>query len=239
MTPVDLSTVHHEGGGAPRDDLAAPGTKGYVVGIGLTRYTFFRPPDEAFATFNFNHVSFDVLFSGDRDIYPITNNDLLLLADAADNARSRGWLVDQPYVRPHRNSPGSNTICPGNKAAYPDAPSFPVGDALAWVGIVTALHKETPPMPPQVSPQFFPAIGPFVSWCIFTHPTLGRCAAAVDNVGHVFCDPPESYMGSPYDDHTHLPKSYWGTRHAATITAAPGGGYAIEDTAAENYGPRF
>lgn len=225
--PVSLATVHHEGGGAPRDDLDAPGTKGYTVGIGATRYVFFRPPWESFATLNFNHVSFDVLFSGDRDVYPITANDIRLLTLAAHDARAIGYVVDNPFVRPHRESPGSSTICPGNKAAYPDPPRFPIGDPLAWLSIVTGLHKGTPPMPPSHPPEFFPPLQ-VVSSCSFAYAPGKVGFAMVDPTGAVFCDPPEAYKGGANG------KAYFAGRTAATITPLPGG-YRITATSDEHY----
>lgn len=233
MSAVSLVTAHHEGDGVPRDDLTAPATKGYSVGIGTTRYEIFRPPAESFATLGFNHVSWDVLYSGDRDVYPITARDLELTAAAAADARSRGWLVDAPYVRPHRESPGSNTICPGNRAAYPDPPRFPFGSALAWVGIVTANHKEAPPMPPKVAPEFFPALD-IVSVCSFTD-HVGRVAfAMVDASGAVFCEPAASYMGGANG------KSYFAGRTAARIDPVRHQrGYIITATSEETYGPDF
>lgn len=228
--PVNLATVHHEGGGAPRDDLAAPGTKGYSYGIGLTRWTFFRTPWESFATLNFNHVSLDVLFSGDRDIYPVAAHDYVMLDEIAADARRRGFIVDTPFVRPHRESPGSTTICPGNKAAYPDPPRFPFGDPLAWLSIVTGLHKGTPPMPPTVAPEFFPPLV-IVSSCLFHVPGTAATVAnaMLDASGAVFCDPPESYQGGANG------KPYAVGRTFARITPRPGGGYTLTDTVNEHY----
>lgn len=226
---VDLATVHHEGDGRPRDDLAAPGTKGYVLGIGTTRWQFFRPPWLAFATLNFNHRSFDVLFSGDRDVYPVTPTDLRLLAAGAAAGRALGWLVDSPFVRPHRESPGSLTICPGNRAAYPDPPRWPAGDPLTWVGIVTALHKEAPPVPDPnfIAPHFFPPLE-IVDMCMFTHPHLGTAIAAIDPTGAVFCTPADAYLGGANG------KDYFAGRVAAYIRPRAGG-YTISDTHGNPY----
>jgi len=46
--------------------------------------------------------------------YPVTDKDLQLMKEIGDDARARGWLVNNPMVRAHRNMPGSNTVCPGN-----------------------------------------------------------------------------------------------------------------------------
>lgn len=225
--PVALATVHHEGAGAPTDE-ARGAAGGYSAWIGPTRYTLLRPPSLSFATLHFNHVSFDVCFSGDRNVYPITDRELVLLRQAASDARSRGWVAAAPYVRPHRESPGSVTICPGNKCAYPDPPTFPDGDALAWVAIVTALHKETPPMPPKLAPEYFPALG-IVSSCAFNLPTGGRAFAMLDATGAVFCEPASAYQGGANG------KDYFAARTGARISPQPRGGYTITATSGETY----
>lgn len=228
---VDEANVHHQGAGAPSDNLDEPATKGYVLLIGVTKYLLARPPNESFATYGRNHVSFDVMFSGDRNVYPITAHDIRLLELGAADGRARGWLVDAPYVRPHREVPNNFTICCGNRAAYADPPRFPIGDPLAWLSIVTALHKETPPMPPQVNPEFFPAVGA-VSLCRFQAGGI-VAAAMVDATGAVFCDPASAYRGGA---NTHRGKGdYFEGRTAAKIDPRPGGGYVITDTADETY----
>lgn len=232
MSAVDLATVHHQGSGRPTDDPGEAGTKGYTLWIGPTRYTFLRPPSESFATIRFNHVSFDVCFSGDRDVWPITAHDLALLRSAAGSARALGWLDPAPYVRPHRESPGSYTICPGNNTAYPDpARGFPNGNPLVWLSIVTALHEEAPPVAPKVAPEFFPALE-IVSVCTFQASAAALAVAMVDATGAVFCEPASAYKGGANG------RPYFAGRTAARIDArkAPGGfGYVITDTAGESY----
>lgn len=77
--------------------------------------------------------------------------------------------------------------------------------------------------------QFPHALG-IVSWCQFTHPTLGpKCVAAVDATGAVFCLPGNAYLGGMNGS-----KAFAG-RTAATITAESPTGYTITDTAKETY----
>lgn len=94
-------------------------------------------------------------------------------------------------------------------------------DTAAWARLFTSevlLHS-----------QFAHALG-IVSWCQFTHPTLGpKCVAAVDTSGAVFCLPADAYLGGANG------KPYFAGRHAATITAATPTGYTITDTAKEPY----
>jgi hypothetical protein len=184
-------------------------SKGYCIKIGLARYELWRPPVEAFATYRFNHKSLDIVFSGDRDVWPITALDIGMLRMAVSNARGRGWIVPNPYVRPHRETPGNDTICPGNKTAYADPPKFPVGNPYVWAMIVAACHEGTVPVPPKVAPEFFPALD-IVSVCAFTKgyriidtaaepynfpAKHGGGFAMVDASGAVFCEPASAYSG--------------------------------------------
>lgn len=209
MALTDLGSVHHQGAGVPSDVDGDMQSKGYCIKIGLDRYVLWRPPTEAFATYRFNHRSLDVVFSGDRNVWPITTKDLTLLRRAVSDARGRGWIVPAPYVRPHRETPMNVTICPGNNVAYPDPPRFPSGNPYVWAAIVAAFHEQEPPMPPKVAPEFFPALN-IVSICAFTKgyritDTAGEIynfparhgggVAMVDTAGAVFCEPAAAYSG--------------------------------------------
>jgi hypothetical protein len=111
--PVALTTVHHEGAGAPSDDpRGAEG--GYTYWIGATRWTHLRNVWDSFATLNLNGESLDLCLSGTRMEYPVTDQDLSIIAGACADARARGYVVDAPSVRAHRDSPGSSTVCPGD-----------------------------------------------------------------------------------------------------------------------------
>lgn len=237
MNPVSLVTIHHEGAGVPVD-WARGGEGGYCLWIGDENgdhvYDVLRNPWIAWATLNFNHQSLDICLSGNRMVTQVTPADIDTIRMAVARARSLGWVVDAPYVRSHHDSPGSSTVCPGAHAL----------DPLTWLAIVTACHKEVPaPMPAQ-APDHFPPLNA-VSFCAFRHPTIPLAAVAIDADGHVFADPPEAYMGSPYDDHTGKPKPYWTAggkqRFGASVNAAPNGGtgYVLVDTAEESYGPNF
>lgn len=121
-SPVSVVKIHHEGGGLPHDDPGVAGTKGYSIWIGPTRYTMLRPPWTDFSTLNLNHVVLGVCYSGQRQDgipgdppHPVTDAELALTRDALANARSRGYVVDQPQVSPHDNLAGSATQCPGTK----------------------------------------------------------------------------------------------------------------------------
>jgi hypothetical protein len=119
--PVDRITVHHAGDGPPTDD-AWSNSDVYCVRIGVTRFTVVQPPWTATATKGFNYVSWDIVLSGNRMIYPVTDNDLHLLTAACSYARSHGWLAVGATTFPHGTlhppPPGyptgsSSTDCPG------------------------------------------------------------------------------------------------------------------------------
>jgi hypothetical protein len=114
--PVSLVTVHHEGAGAP----AAPANigrcahGGYTYGFGSGAWQRFRDVWSSYATLNFNGRSLDLVLTGNRVDYAVTDADLGSIRAACADARSRGYVVNAPTVRAHTNSPGSSTVCPGN-----------------------------------------------------------------------------------------------------------------------------
>lgn len=116
--PVALVTIHHQGGGAPTDSSGGYSSGGYTYGIGASRWERFRAVWDSYATLNFNGVSVDVCLSGSRGnttpAYPVTDADIELIRGALADARARGYVVNAPTVRAHRNSPGSSTACPGD-----------------------------------------------------------------------------------------------------------------------------
>lgn len=115
---VSLVTIHHQGGGKPTDNSSGYSSGGYTYGIGASRWEHFRSVWDSYATLNFNGDSVDVCLSGARGnvdpSYPVTDADIERIRGALMDARSRGYVVDTPTVRAHRDSPGSSTACPGD-----------------------------------------------------------------------------------------------------------------------------
>ena len=130
---VALVTIHHEGAGNPTD-VARGAAGGYTYWIGTTYWTQLRTPWDSYATLNFNHVSLDICLSGDRMNWPVTDNDIRILSGAVKDARGKGYVIDDPLVRAHRNSPGSSTVCPGDYTM------------ARWADVVAACTA--PPAPP-------------------------------------------------------------------------------------------
>jgi hypothetical protein len=142
---VSRVTVHHEGAGAPIDfPRGAEG--GYSVWIGTTKYTILRSPYDSWGTYHYNHVSYDICLSGNRNtLYHVTNNDIALIRAACADARARGWLTGWPDVVAHKYSLGSSTECPGDRAL------------ARWNEIVNACHDVPAPPPapvPAPKPKF-------------------------------------------------------------------------------------
>lgn len=135
---VDLVTIHHEGGGAPRDAMNFS-EGGYCCGIGLTIWERWRTPADNYATLNFNGQDWTPCFSGNRMNYPITDNDLVLLHTAFMDTYNRGEVTASPLVRAHRNSPGSATACPGDYT-------------MARWSDIEAACRATAPTPPKPKP---------------------------------------------------------------------------------------
>jgi hypothetical protein len=139
--PVSLVTVHHEGAGAPTDDPARYAHGGYTYGLGPTRWSHLRDVWSSYATLNFNHVSLDLCLSGNRMEYDVTPGDVDVIRGAVADARARGYVVDAPTVRAHRDSPGSSTVCPGDRTMR------------VWADVVAACQAGAAPTPPAPEPS--------------------------------------------------------------------------------------
>jgi len=138
--PVERATVHHQGGGAPTDNSSGYSHGGYSYGIGATRWERFRSPQDSYATLNYNHVSLDICLSGSRGntdpAYQVTDHDLELIHGAFMDCFNRGEVVAMPLVVAHKNSPGSQTVCPGDNTM------------ARWNEVVRAVSNQSQPRPP-------------------------------------------------------------------------------------------
>jgi hypothetical protein len=132
--PVALVTIHHEGAGAP-SDVARGADGGYTYWIGATYWTHLRTVWESFGTLNYNGESVDVCLSGNRMEHAVTDADVALIGAAVADARGRGYVIDTPDVRAHRESPGSSTVCPGDRTMD------------VWPAIVAACRGDVAPAP--------------------------------------------------------------------------------------------
>lgn len=78
-----------------------------------------------------------------------------------------------------------------------------------------------------VHPEFNPPRS-YVSKCLFTHPTLGRCEVDVAADGSIYAVPGNAYLGGANG------QAYFKGRRAARVTAVSGG-YRITATSGEKY----
>lgn len=172
--PVSLVTVHHEGVGAPTDNpRGAHG--GYTYWIGASYWSWLRSVWDSYATLNFNGESVDICLSGDRHTgYAVTDKDIQMIKGACQDARSRGYLIDAPMVRAHRNSPGSSTECPGDNTM------------MRFGEIIDACQKST------TTPSPKPSGGAMDVVCTKT----GRGYYVVASDGGVFCFGDARFYGS-------------------------------------------
>jgi hypothetical protein len=113
--PVSLVTVHHEGAGAPTADPSRYAHGGYTYGFGLGSWARLRDVWASYATLDYNGVSLDLCLSGNRMDHAVTDDDLASIRAACADARARGYVVSAPTVRAHKDSPGSGTVCPGDR----------------------------------------------------------------------------------------------------------------------------
>lgn len=182
MSPVTLVTIHHQGGGAPTDNSGGYSHGGYTYGIGKTRWEHFRSVWDSFATLNFNGESVDVCLSGDRHTgYPVTDADIELIRGAVADARSRGYVVGNPTVRAHQDSPGSATACPGNYTMN------------VWNKVVAACQAGSQPTTPTTDED-----GNGGAMDIVMTPS-GNGYYVVDSVGAVFAYGDAQYRGGAND----------------------------------------
>jgi hypothetical protein len=217
--PVGLVTVHHEGAGTP-SDVPRGAAGGYTYWIGASRYERLRDVWSSFATLGFNHISLDVCLSGNRMTSPVTAADLELIRMAVADARNLGYVIGSPVVLAHRNSPGSSTVCPGDRTM------------ARWSEVVAACTRTgpTPAPAPKVKPMYDPPLGPIAAVWQDEH---GKVLAAVNPNGDVYA------WAVPYRPWPSKATDFAG-RRAARIGQAPGlpaGRYVITDTAGETYAP--
>lgn len=109
---VSIVTVHHEGAGAPTDQPRGSDDGGYTYWIGTTRWTWLRSVWDSWATIHHNGISLDLCLSGNRQDYPVTDQELEIIRGACADARARGYVTAAPKVQPHKAV--YNTACPGN-----------------------------------------------------------------------------------------------------------------------------
>lgn len=145
--PVELVTIHHEGAGAPRDFPG--GDWPYTYWLGVSSWFNIQTVWASWGTLDFNGTSLDVVFSGQRQpgipnspAYPVSDRDIALLDGIIGDARARRYVVSDPLVRAHRNSPGSNTVCPGDNTL------------ARWSQIVAACTSSAPPNPIPQPPDW-------------------------------------------------------------------------------------
>jgi hypothetical protein len=222
MAPVARVTIHHEGAGSPTDNPRGA-AHGYSYWIGATYWTRLRSPQESWATLNYNGVSLDICLSGNRENYPVTDRDVEMIRQVCADARNRDEVVDQPAVLAHKYSPGSQTVCPGEKTMD------------RWEEIVAVCR--VPPAPVlamKVKPMYDPPLGPIAAvW----KDTSGRVIAAVSPDGAVYA------WGCPYKGGMNGDPDFIGRRAAQIRAWKEGdprvankpGTYTIVATSSEKY----
>jgi N-acetylmuramoyl-L-alanine amidase len=140
VTPVNRVTIHHEGAGSPSDYVDRFSEGGYCCGIGVNLWKRFRAPRDNWATLNYNHRDLTICLSGNRMIHQVTDNDLKLIHDAFTDFYNRGEVTSEPEVVAHRNSAGSQTVCPGDKTMD------------RWGAVAAQCRLKPIPPPPQPKP---------------------------------------------------------------------------------------
>lgn len=132
---VNRVTIHHEGSGKPRPvDLSYAG----YSARGTPAPVIWRAGEQSWATRHFNHVSFDIVITGNRMDYPLTDAEIGDIAALSRAARERGLITATPEIHPHGtlyDYPGpwkgsDPTQCPGDEV-----------DDGRWTTLTNAIHK--------------------------------------------------------------------------------------------------
>lgn len=138
--PFNVVVQHHEGAGEPRNNVQLPHYS-YVIGLNEwhLRIDLVNPaapaPGGDTSTIDFNRTVIGVCLTGNRNVYPVTDNDLNMMQQIANDAKGRGWLIDYPNVMDHHDMPGSNTVCSGNNTR------------ARWADVKYAYQKHPVPVP--------------------------------------------------------------------------------------------
>jgi peptidoglycan hydrolase-like protein with peptidoglycan-binding domain len=114
MAQTNRVIIHHEGGGAPRDSWAGIDAEAYSIAIGSTRIEVRRSPKDSFVTDGTSGDSLQILLTGNRDNYPVTDNDLVLIDQACDEAQNRGWIPAPSGRTCQFHGDTAATACPGS-----------------------------------------------------------------------------------------------------------------------------
>jgi hypothetical protein len=179
--PVALATVHHEGAGDPTDVVRADD---YTYWIGSVAFHHIQSVWDSYATWNFNGTSFDICLSGNRMEHPVTDSDIELIRGACTEGRELGYLIDNPQVRDHHDSPGSSTVCSGDFTRD------------VWDAIVAACQADgvpaTPPPPERGAMEL-------------QRTKSGRGYYVVSADGGVFCYGDAKFHGSMGGAHLNKP----------------------------------
>ena len=154
MAPVGRVTIHHEGAGAPTENVGRfLDAEDYSIGIGHATFRVARSPSESFITNGQGGKrSLQVCLSGDRRFHAVTDSDIELVGQAVAEARARGWVSDAPEVFVHGDTDA--TECPGTHVHERR------DDLEAACHASSPLHltASAAPVAPKVRPTFAPAL---------------------------------------------------------------------------------
>lgn len=145
---VKRVTVHHEGAGRPRQvDLSK---SGYTASVFPGGTDVWRKAVDSWATRHYNHVSYDIVLTGDRDTWLVTTEDLAHIGDLVAAGVASGEIDPDFEVHPH------GTLHPP-PAGYPtgsDPTECPGVKTIAvWPALVVAAHGQSKPTPPISSSE--------------------------------------------------------------------------------------
>lgn len=204
--------IHHAGYGTPSDSMGFLNAARYSAGIGVTKYELRRPPETSFITDEFGHRALQVCISGNRDLQPVTDNDIELIRQCCLAARAKGWISQQ--VTTYFHGDWQATACPGLHMRERRAE------------IVAAVNAVIPVIQPKVEPMFKPPV------------TIKMAATLKSPNGGVWVLQPDGAIfaleGAPYAGGANG-QPYFVGREAARLEPNVRGYYDIIATSGERY----
>lgn len=115
MAQTNRVIIHHEGGGKPRDEWDAIDAERYSIEIGLTRIEVRNAPVNSFITDGTIGHSLQLVLSGNRMTYEVTDNDLVLIGQACAYAEAHDWIPAPAQRACQFHGDTAATACPGDK----------------------------------------------------------------------------------------------------------------------------
>src|SRR5262245_28721922 len=113
MAETNRVIIHHQGAGAPSNSWGMF-TSDYSIAIGTDRIEVRNSPANSFRTTGTSGPSLQICLSGNRDEYPVTDQDLTLIGQACAEAEGYRWIPPAASRVCQFHGDTASTACPGS-----------------------------------------------------------------------------------------------------------------------------